>query len=79
VAGQIGKSEGRMRWNGRVVYSCYADRRKDGNEWVGGKMGISLCGREEKRNVWVQVMKNQWGMRMKRREVRRDKLRNKFS
>ena len=43
------------------MYRSYTDRRKGGNEWGGGKMDVSLCGRKERKNVWMEVRKNQWG------------------
>jgi hypothetical protein len=41
------------------MYRCFTDRRKGGNEWAGGKMDVSLCGRKERKNVWMEVRKNQ--------------------
>jgi hypothetical protein len=45
----------RKRWNGWVVYGYCTDRRKDGEEWAGGEMDVSLCGW----NMWMEARKNQ--------------------
>ena len=63
------------------MYRCYTDRRKGGNEWVGGKMDVSLCGKERKEeSVDGSEEESMWGAdKEKKGEERRDKLRDKHS
>jgi hypothetical protein len=59
------------------VCRCYTDRRKGGNEWAGGKMDVSLCGRKERKKERVCVdgsEEESMGMRIKKKERKKREI-----